>query len=141
MASLFYLGITAGRALSGFMTYKFHDAAMIRIGQAVIAVGVVAMALPLGTIVALAGILLIGLGCAPIYPSVIHSTPAHFGEENSQAMIGVQMASAYVGCLIAPPIFGLIANHLSASLLPVYLGIILTVMVVMCEQLNRKSHT
>ena len=82
-----------------------------------------------------------GLGCAPIYPSVIHSTPDHFGEENSQAIIGVQMASAYLGSLIAPPVFGLIANHISASLLPAYLGLILLVMVLMCEQLNRKCHT
>ena len=140
LASMFFLGITAGRALSGFMTYKFNDANMIRIGQAVILVGVAAMLLPVGQIGAIAGLLLVGLGCAPIYPSVIHSTPEHFGEENSQAIIGVQMASAYVGSLSAPPIFGLIANHISASLLPIYLGIILVVMIMMCERLNRKSH-
>ena len=140
-ASMFFLGITTGRGLSGFMTYKFNDTNMIRIGQAGILVGVVTMLLPLGEIAALAGLLLVGLGCAPIYPSVIHSTPDHFGEENSQAIIGVQMASAYLGSLIAPPVFGLIANHISASLLPAYLGLILLVMVLMCEQLNRKCHT
>ena len=138
LASMFFLGITAGRALSGFMTYKFSDMNMIRIGQAVILTGVAAMLLPLGEFAALAGLLLVGLGCAPIYPSVIHSTPDHFGEENSQAIIGVQMASAYLGSLCAPPVFGLIANHISASLLPVYLGVILFVMVIMCEQLNKK---
>ena len=140
-ASMFFLGITTGRGLSGFMTYKFNDTNMIRIGQAGILVGVVTMLLPLGETAALAGLLLVGLGCAPIYPSVIHSTPDHFGEENSQAIIGVQMASAYLGSLIAPPVFGLIANHISASLLPAYLGLILLVMVLMCEQLNRKCHT
>ena len=119
------------------MTYKFNDTNMIRIGQAVILAGV-AVLLPLGEFASLVGLLLVGLGCAPIYPSVIHSTPAHFGEENSQAIIGVQMASAYLGSLLAPPVFGLIANHISASLLPLYLGIILTVMVLSAEQLNRK---
>ena len=138
LASLFFLGITAGRALSGFMTYKFNDANMIRIGQGVILVGVMAMLLPLGETMTLAGLLLVGLGCAPIYPSVIHSTPEHFGEENSQAIIGVQMASAYLGSLCAPPVFGLIANHISVSLLPVYLGVILAVMVISAEKLNRK---
>ena len=109
-------------------------------GQAVILAGVAIMLLKINTTGALAGLLLVGLGCAPIYPSVIHSTPDHFGEENSQAIIGVQMASAYLGSLIAPPVFGLIANHISASLLPAYLGVILVVMVAMCEQLNRKCH-
>lgn len=138
-AAMFYLGITVGRALSGFMTYQFNDTNMIRIGQTVILAGIAAMLLPMGRTTALAGLLLVGLGCAPIYPSVIHSTPDHFGKENSQAIIGVQMASAYLGTLCAPPVFGLIANHISASLLPVYFGIILLVMVVSAEQLNRKS--
>ena len=138
LASMFYLGITAGRALSGFLTYKFNDTNLIRIGQSVILIGVLAMVLPLGEMSAIAGLLLVGLGCAPIYPSVIHSTPAHFGEENSQAIIGVQMASAYVGSMLMPPVFGLIANHISASLLPYYLGIILIVMALMCELLNKK---
>ena len=140
LASMFFLGITAGRAVSGFLTYKFNDVNMIRMGQAVIALGAAAMVLPLGEATTIMGLLLIGLGCAPIYPCIIHSTPDHFGTENSQALIGVQMASAYLGSLIAPPVFGLIANHISASLMPVYMGLILLVMVLMCEQLNRKCH-
>ena len=139
LASMFFLGITGGRALSGFLTYRFSDANMIRIGQAIIAAGAVAMVLPMGEMGAILGLLLVGLGCAPIYPSIIHSTPDHFGAENSQAIIGVQMASAYLGTLIAPPVFGLIANHISASLMPVYIGAILIMMIVMCEQLNRKT--
>ena len=139
LASLFYLGITAGRAVSGFMTYRFHDANMIRMGQAVIFVGIGAMVPPLGIYGTVAGLVLVGLGCAPIYPCIIHSTPAHFGVEKSQAIIGIQMASAYVGFLVAPPVFGLIANHISAALMPAYLGVILLVMVLMCECLNRKS--
>ena len=140
LASMFYLGITAGRAVSGFMTYKFSDINMIRIGQTVIYTGIAAMLLPFGEMGDILGLLLIGLGCAPIYPSIIHSTPDHFGAENSQALIGIQMASAYVGFLSAPPLFGFIANHISASLLPRYLGVILIVMTIMCELLNRKSH-
>ena len=139
LASMFFLGITGGRALSGFLTYRFSDANMIRLGQAIIAVGAVAMVLPMGEMGAILGLLLVGLGCAPIYPSIIHSTPDHFGAENSQAIIGVQMASAYLGTLIAPPVFGLIANHISASLMPVYIGAILIMMIVMCERLNRKT--
>ena len=138
LASLFMLGLTFGRFLSGFVTYKMNDVNMIRLGQGIIALGIVIMLLPLGNAAAMAGLMLIGLGCAPIYPCVIHSTPSHFGEENSQALIGVQMASAYLGTCCMPPLFGLIANHISASLLPWYLGIINVVMIVMCERLNRK---
>ncbi len=138
LASLFMLGITAGRFVSGFVTYKVNDMNMIRLGQGIILAGIVVMLLPLGNAAAMAGLLLIGLGCAPIYPCVIHSTPDHFGEENSQALIGVQMASAYVGICCVPPLFGLIANHISAGLLPAYLAVINVVMIVMCERLNRK---
>ena len=139
LGSLFFIGITAGRFLSGFLTFKFSDANMIRLGQGVIAAGVTVMLLPLGEIAATAGLLLIGFGCAPVYPCIIHSTPDHFGEENSQAIIGVQMASAYTGTLLMPPLFGLIANHISTSLLPWYEGAILVLMAAMCEALNRKS--
>ena len=97
------------------------------------------MMLPRGIYGAVAGVLLVGFGCAPIYPCIIHSTPEHFGAENSQALIGIQMASAYVGNLSIPPLFGVIVNHISASLLPAYLGVLLVVMAVMCELLNRKK--
>jgi len=138
LASLFLLGLTLGRGLNGFLTYKLSDANLIRLGQGVIALGVLIMLLPLGVVASFIGLMLCGLGCAPIYPCVIHSTPDHFGPEKSQAIIGVQMASAYVGICCMPPLFGIIANHISASLLPVYLGAILILMVVMCERLNRK---
>ena len=138
LASLYLIGLTAGRALNGFLTYKLSDSSLIRLGQGIIGLGIVVMLLPVGDLVSFAGLMLCGLGCAPIYPCIIHSTPAHFGEENSQALIGVQMASAYVGICCMPPLFGLIANHFSASLLPWYLALILTLMFLMCEQLNRK---
>ncbi len=136
-ASLFLIGITLGRALNGFLTYKLSDRALIRLGQGIIVLGTAVMLLNLGVYGSMAGLLLIGLGCAPIYPSVIHSTPEHFGEENSQAIIGVQMATAYLGVCLMPPLFGILANHITVALLPVYIGAITLLMIVMCERLNR----
>lgn len=138
-ASLFFIGITAGRALCGFLTLKWNDTQMIRLGVGLIALGVAAMLLPLGETVTLAGLLLIGLGCAPIYPSIIHSTPAHFGADRSQAIIGVQMASAYIGNCLMPPLFGMIANHTTISIFPYYLLVILVVMGYMHEVLQKKT--
>ena len=138
-ASLFYIGITVGRALAGFLTIKFNDTQMIRLGQVLILSGILLLLLPLGGTAGLAGLIIIGLGCAPIYPSIIHSTPDHFGAENSQAVIGVQMAAAYVGILVMPPVFGLIATHISASLLPLYLLAILLLMAVMHEKLLKQT--
>ena len=136
-ASLFLIGMTIGRAISGFLTFKLNDTNMIRLGQALVVLGIVVMILPFGSYATMAGLLLVGLGCAPIYPCIIHSTPAHFGEENSQAMVCVQMASAYSGSLLMPLIFGLIANHISVALLPLVMGIIAVMMILMCERLNR----
>ena len=106
---------------------------MIRIGTAVGAAGVLCTALPSET-AALCGFVVIGLGFAPIYPSIIHSTPVHFGAENSQAVIGVQMASAYVGSTFMPPLFGLLANHLSIRLLPPFLAVLIVLMIVLLER-------
>ena len=138
-ASLFYIGITVGRGINGFIAMKLKDTQMIRMGQAIIAAGIVLMLLPLGEITALIGLVTIGLGCAPVYPCVIHSTPEHFGPEKSQALIGVQMACAYVGSLSMPPIFGLIANHISVALYPTYLLLILALMFAMHELLIKQT--
>ena len=138
-ASLFYIGITAGRAACGFLTLKFNDVQMIRMGQGILAVGVLALLVPGPQVLALAGLVLVGLGCAPIYPSIIHSTPDHFGAERSQAVIGIQMASAYVGNLAMPPLFGLLANNITPALFPIYLLVLLLLMVFMHEQLVRKT--
>ncbi len=135
LAGMFYIGITAGRAVNGFLTIKFTDTQMVRAGQAIIALGIVFMLLPFKNIGFMVGLILVGVGCAPIYPSCIHSTPAHFGAENSQAIIGVEMASAYVGTCLMPPLFGLIAQNISIALFPVYLLVILVLMVVMHERL------
>lgn len=137
-ASMFFIGITAGRALNGFLTMRFSDPQLIRMGQCGIAIGIVAMLLPMGKEMSLAGLILVGLGCAPIYPCVIHSTPDHFGAERSQALIGVQMASAYIGSCLMPPLFGLTASRFGVSLLPVFLLAILALMVFMHERLIHK---
>ena len=139
-AGLFFVGITVGRAFSGFLTLRLHDIQMIRLGQGLILSGIIFLAFPLGNMCALLGLILIGLGCAPVYPSIIHSTPEHFGVGKSQAMIGVQMASAYVGTCLMPPVFGLIADHISAALLPLYLLLILALMIFMHEKMLRKVY-
>ncbi len=138
-AGLFFLGITAGRALSGFLTMKLSDPQMIRLGQGLIALGALTLLLPLHESAALAGLVLVGLGCAPIYPCIIHSTPGHFGADKSQAVIGVQMASAYVGTCLMPPLFGLVSEHLSPALFPLYLLAILAVMAFSHEALLRRA--
>lgn len=137
-ASMFFIGITIGRGLNGFLTMKCSDTQLIHLGFGIILVGIVAMFLPLGTTVSILGLVLIGLGCAPIYPCIIHSTPEHFGTEHSQAIIGIQMASANSGTLLMPPLFGLLSNVLGLGLLPVYLLVILVVMTVMHEKMLRK---
>lgn len=137
--SLFFIGITIGRAISGFVTMKLNDNQMIRLGQSIIFAGIIMMCLPFGYQTALAGLIIIGLGCAPIYPCVIHSTPDNFGKDKSQAIIGVQMASAYTGNVLMPPLFGIIANYISVGLFPVYMMLILAVMVVMHISLTRNT--
>ena len=136
-ASLFYVGITIGRFFCGFITMKLNDQKMIRLGQAVIAIGTILMLLPLGDSLLFIGLILIGLGCAPIYPSIIHETPANFGADLSQGIIGIQMAFAYVGTCLMPPVFGVLGQHISFGLYPVFLMAILILMVVMAERMHR----
>ena len=138
-ASMFFLGITIGRGLSGFITMKLNDKQMVRLGCGIIAVGAAALLLPLGEGAALAGLVLVGLGCAPVYPCLIHSTPGHFGAQRSQAIIGVQMASAYVGTCLMPPLFGILAEHVGIWLFPIDLGILLAVMTVSHEALIKRT--
>ena len=133
-ASLFFIGITLGRAANGFLTLKFHDDQLIRLGQGLVLLGILLMLLPFGNGCARLAFVAIGLGCAPIYPCIIHSTPIHFGKDRSQAMVGVQMASAYVGTSVMPPLFGIVARNISIALLPLYLIAILAVMAVMYQR-------
>lgn len=136
-ASMFYIGITIGRFFSGFLTMKFTDSQMIRFGQRIVLIGIFIVLLPLSKLVCVIGFIFIGLGCAPIYPCIIHSTPSIFGADKSQAIIGVQMASAYMGSLLMPALFGIIANHIHIAWLSIYLLAILGVMVTMYGQLMK----
>ena len=134
-ASLFCIGITAGRFLSGLVTEKLGDYNLIRIGPGILLLGCIAMILPLKTdVAALGGLVVMGLGCAPVYPSIIHATPNNFGAQNSQAIIGIQMASAYVGSTFMPPVFGLIANHISVALMPFFVLFFIVLMYIMVKK-------
>ena len=135
-ASLFYLGITFGRFLNGFVADRLGDRKLIRVGAAVMAVGAAMILMPVNAL-ALAGLVVFGLGCAPVYPSIIHSTPFNFGAENSQAIIGVQMASAYTGSTFMPPLFGAIAGAVGVGVYPVYLAAFIALLAVMTERVNR----
>lgn len=150
-AALFYVGITGGRALSGFLAQKWDDDRMIRLGQGIVAMGLFCLFVAMlcstcsdgsSTFLLLLtqfGFLLLGLGCAPIYPGIIHSTPTRFGTARSQAMIGVQMASAYVGSCFLPPLFGVLARCYSVALLPFYALLLLGIMFTMHQLLLHRS--
>lgn len=140
-ASLFFIGITAGRFAAGFISEKLGDRKMIRLGFAIILSGIICISLPLETdIAALSGLVLIGLGCAPVYPCIIHSTPSLFGSSHSQAIIGIQMACAYMGSTFIPPLFGLIANHISIRLFPAFLLLFFVFMLFMIETTHHKTN-
>ena len=138
-ASLFYVGITIGRGVCGFLTMKISDQNMIRLGQALIAAGVVLVLAPLGQGTLFAGLITVCLGCAPIYPSIIHETPVNFGRDVSMSMTGLQMATAYVGSCLMPPLFGLLAQYVTPTLYPWFLAVILALMFVMAESLHRRT--
>lgn len=133
-AALFYIGITLGRFASGFITERLGDRRMILLGTGILACGIMILLIPVQSyMTAFAAFLVIGFGCAPIYPCIIHSTPANFGAENSGAIIGIQMASAYVGSTFIPPLFGLFGNAVGFSVMPVYLLAFFTLMIIMTE--------
>lgn len=133
-AALFYIGITAGRFISGFITDKLGDRRMILTGTAVLIFGIIVLLIPVKSYeAAFVAFLIIGLGCAPIYPCIIHSTPNNFGAENSGAIIGIQMASAYVGSTFIPPLFGLLGNSAGFAIMPIFLLAFFTLMIIMTE--------
>ena len=138
-ASMFYIGITLARFVNGFLAMKLGDKFLIRMGTGIIAVGIALLFVPFSSVFALIGFVVIGFGCAPIYPCIIHMTPDVFGRDKSQAMIGVQMAFAYIGILAMPPLFGVIAGKISISLLPICLSIFLVLMFVMHELVLKKA--
>ena len=132
-ASMFYIGVTFGRFINGFLAMKLGDHFLIRMGIAIIAVGIILLFIPLHSTFALVGFVMIGLGCAPVYPCIIHMTPDVFGADKSQAMIGIQMAFAYTGFMAMPPLFGFIADYAGIALLPGYLMVFILLMLVMHE--------
>jgi len=137
-ASFVYIGITVGRFLCGFVADRLGDRKMIRMGIVVIVVGLALMFIPTGLdTIPFAALIIVGLGCAPIYPSIIHSTPFNFGKENSQSVIGIQMAFAYVGTTFMPPLFGIISQHITIALFPVYILIFTLLMLLSTERLNK----
>ncbi len=136
-AALFYLGITVGRFICGFVTDKLGDKKMVRIGQGIIGLGILFLLIPAGNWAVLIGLLLIGTGCGPVFPCLLHETPYNFGADKSQAIMGMQMASAYVGTTFMPPVFGTIADNISIGLYPVYLIIFAILMFIMVERLNK----
>lgn len=137
-AAFFFLGITIGRFISGFITYKLNDKQMVRLGEGIILIGLIMMIQPYSEVLSLISLIVIGLGCAPIYPSLIHAAPILFGRDRSQSIIGVQMASAYVGNICMPPLFGIIAEKLGIGLFPLYIALLLIVMFYMHETLIKK---
>ena len=136
-ASLYYIGLTVGRAINGFLAMRYSDRTLIRLGLGIIFTGIMLVFIEADPMFAYAGFVVIGLGCAPVYPCIIHMTPDLFGKDKSQAIIGVQIAFAYLGFCTMPPLFGFIANHVSIKLLPAYLLVLLVLIIVMHEKLVR----
>ena len=136
LISLYYFGITVGRFLSGFVTMKLNNKTLIRLGEGIIVAGLACTLLPLGNTLLITGFLLIGVGCAPIFPCMLHETPNRFGKELSQAFMGMQMAFAYIGSTLMPPLFGLLAQGFSFALYPFYLMALLAIMVLASEKTN-----
>ena len=132
-ASMFYLGITIGRGLSGFITEKLGDSSMIRLGSLAITIGIALLIFGKWEPLIFAGLVIIGLGCAPVYPSIIHATPRRFGRENSQSLVGMQMASAYIGTTFMPKLFGVLSDIVGISSYPFYLIVFLLLMIFMHE--------
>lgn len=135
--SLFYASLTLGRIFNGFATYRWSNNSLIRGGVVVIFVGIVFLLFPLSLSFTLIGFLLVGFGCAPIFPSMQHATPEHFGLENSQDIIGLQLAATYTGFLILPPFFGFIAEQFSFDLMPFILCAYLVVLFISTERLRK----
>lgn len=132
--SLFYLGITAGRFFSGFLTLRFSDDAMVRLGECTAIVGILLILLPLHNLFLCLGLILTGLGCAPIYPSLLHATPQRFGKSLSQSLMGTQMAISYLGSTTMPPVSGFLAEKISMGLYPVLLLVFALCMTILTEK-------
>ena len=143
--SLIFGGLMFGRVISGFTSNKLGDRLLIRVGNAVELVGIVMVMLPIKHYLPAAiGFVVIGTGMGPVYPAVQHMAPANFGKRNSAAVIGLQMASAYVGSTFMPMVFGILQEHIGISIMPFYLLIFIVVNTVLLERtyivLKREEH-
>ncbi len=138
--SLFYIGMTAGRAISGFVSYKLNDRQMVRTGSAVIAAGALTLIVCVEHTATLVGFFMVGLGCAPIYPCIIHMTPTLFGAEKAQTLIGTELAGAYIGALSMPALFGMLANNGMTGFLPEYI-LTLTALMFALHELLQRTHS
>ena len=137
-ASLFFIGLTTGRFIGGFLMDFLGDRKMILLGTAIAFCGVICLGIPAETEkLAIVGFVVIGLGFAPIYPCIIHSTPSNFGAEHSGAIIGIQMASAYVGSTFMPPLYGLLGKWLGYGMMPIYILAFMALMICMTEKTFR----
>ena len=134
--SLFFLGITIGRLVSGFLTYTMSNKSLIRVGQLICAFGGILLLVPFSDLFSMVGLLFIGLGCAPIYPSMIHDTPNRFGRGASQSVMGLQVAFAYVGSSIMPLIFSGLVSFSTIGLFPVYILLSVVIMTLCSEKMN-----
>ncbi len=137
-ASFFFTGITLGRALCGFLSYKCNDKQMIRLGLLIVTTGLCGMLQNFSVTLNEAGLILLGFGCAPVYPSLIHTVPAKFGAAHSQAIIGMQMASAYIGTSFMPPLFGWLIRMLPISVFPYDLLLLTGLMILFHEKLQKR---
>lgn len=137
-AAYFYAAITVGRFVSGFLSIKISGAYLIKVGQLICIAGTVMLMLPLPVYFSMVGIVLLGLGTAPIFPSMLHETPNRFGAAASGAIIGLQMAFGYIGSTIFPPLFGTIASVTSLKLFPYFLLICTLILFISSELLQKK---
>lgn len=128
--ALYYAGMALGRFFSGVISKKVCTWNRIWLGIGIVLVAVLLLVLPLPLAFATAGLFLIGLGNGSIYPNFIYLTPHHFGEEASQSIMGSQIATAYIGVMITPPLFGFISGLLGISVYPIFLLILFVIMTV-----------
>lgn len=141
VGSLFYAGITAGRLVSGILTLRMTGQELLHLGEAIIGAGVLLLILaPAGSLPFLAaGVVLLGLGCAPIYPQMIQLTPSRFGSQHAQPLMGLQMACAYIGSLSAPPVLGLLMEHISPVLFVPAAAMLLVAMTACLTSCDRQA--
>lgn len=138
--SIYYLGITGGRMLCGFIALKVNNRTLIRTGLFTVLLGAVILMLPLPSFAALIGFAFVGFGCSPVFPGMMSETPKRFGNRLSQSVIGLELTSAYTGVLVIPTLFGFLAARINISLLPFLLAVLVIIMLISTTILNNKKN-